>query len=43
MSRVYDHRITEMTVGALMDLGYPAAWYGAGPYLDDVAGGGSVH
>jgi hypothetical protein len=30
MSRAPSERITDITVGALMDLGYPAAWYGAG-------------
>jgi hypothetical protein len=23
--------ISHATIGALMDLGYPAAWYGSGP------------
>lgn len=30
-NRGYTPAITELAVGALMDLGYPAAWYGAGP------------
>lgn len=28
------HAISHTTVGALMDLGYPAAWYGSGPIAE---------
>lgn len=32
MARAPSHVIGATSIGALMDLGYPAAWYGAGPY-----------
>lgn len=35
MSRAWSYEITALSVGALMDLGYPAAWYGAGTFLED--------
>lgn len=35
MNPFSEPRIAPLSVGALMDLGYPAAWYGAGDFLDD--------
>ena len=35
MGRSYGYAITPMSLGAVMDVGYPAAWYGAGGFLED--------